>query len=179
MKTFLHYTKEKQLNETRFFDRLAGIGGNLVGGLAKVNRFASVTRGLSDMIADRKAGSRFGAVGSAASGIQAFAKNQRNQTNQMNSKLVEINRQIEILETNKKEYHAKLSKYTPSDPKYGVLIGRIKTIDADIATLEQKRIDIAKSKNQEELENLENASVGTEAENIKNKLRCLRKLMLH
>lgn len=175
MKTFLHFTKELELDEG-IMGRLAGIGGKLTSGLATIDKVAGVTRGLSNMIANPNAGSRFRAVGSAASGIQAFAKNKTNQTNQMNSRLVKINREIETLEMNKKEYEAKLSKYTPSDPKYGVLIARIKRIDADIATLEQKRIDIAKSKNEEELENLENASVGAEAENIKNNLRSSGKI---
>jgi hypothetical protein len=43
MKTFLHYTKEKELEEG-FFDRLAGIGGAAVRGLAKAGEYASISR---------------------------------------------------------------------------------------------------------------------------------------
>jgi hypothetical protein len=155
MKTFLHYTKEKELDEG-ILSTIAGIGGKVVGGIAKVG---DVVGSIADSPLTKAMGTPGGKPGATLRGALGTAQSARSASEKSAEETSELNNAVVDADDLVKSLRRKLVKAkTPEDKAYYK--------DA-LASAEERLKAIVNAKSKKELAIKSRQNIANKAANIR------------
>ena len=153
MKTFLHYSKERELDEGIVTETLAGLAGSFTRGLAKAGEIADVSRqAFSGYNAGAKPGDAWRGKAAAAGSIVDKAERSREGQENLDNMLIDA-------EDDLKNYRRKHSKAkTPEDKQY---------YQDKIDETEEKLRRLSKVKKPSDLKNISRAASSSASAKIR------------
>lgn len=160
MKTFLHYTKERELDEG-IMGRISGALGSLVNIGDKINKGAAWFRGnvAPGFRAGAGPGGVAGAFGAAASGLSDRAKVKEKEQDVLDTKVVELEQQIQDIDEDIKSEQAVLRVRRPNTPGYVATENRIAKLTKKKIELQDKLKNLKPVKSTKDLEQRKRAEL--------------------